>query len=168
MITRTPELNILGIAGNVIAHLRLTSADVKDFNPLEFCRRTRSAVAAHVQVMTLEKLGWVIANAVSPEHPTPYRKTSVADVEGKNRFIEWTGHGARNLLTEMAMSVIIAAMYDILASRFYAEVQEGPVPRSIAYQPTPSMEAFIHRLRNPQDPKPARPSTGVSKKTAAA
>lgn len=155
---RTPETNLLGIACHVIGSLKLTVDDLRlSAYPLDFSNKVKGRVFEHVKMMNPEKLGWIIVNAIEDGKPTPFRKISVAEVEGLNNYIQWTGKEARKELGRMASSVVIAAMYEILATNLRLRIDAGAIPRLCSsagnYQPTSAMTAFVRRQLFP---KPSR------------
>lgn len=159
LISREQDQHILNLANSLIGKFQAKQAfkmfmnmSVVDFSDTLRGTGVLPQIDTFVRGMSNENLGEVLCAAVnttSRASPRATRQTFCQDVlKEKENIFSRTDDGGE-FLREVAKSVIIAAMYDILMTELWImNVEEGNVHEDLAvYEPKPAMKDFVRTVR---------------------
>jgi hypothetical protein len=157
-ISRTQEEHLLNQANNLINKLQVKEAFVMNINSsaMDFSLAIRgtgilSQIESFIFNMNDSSIMEMIRAAVKPEDRFGdyWRSTFCQDVLWECNNIFKKTDDAQSFLQELAMAVLIAAMYDILMTESWImNVEEGSVDESlVVYEPKPMMKIYVRSVR---------------------
>jgi hypothetical protein len=166
------EQNLMNLAAQMICELGINTTYVRDlaqWSPIpetmlqairwEFAKNVKEKVFSRIKGLDPAKLAYISILALPYKSKTALRSSTVYDViptrgnpaNGQGIFagsvrLVWGGSNPRELLAEIACPVVLAAMFDIIATSMFLQQQGGPC----LYKPSPRIRRFVEAFTLPK------------------
>lgn len=139
------ERTLINMAHNMIGVLKVEPHNVGGFDPKRFYREVISnqAFVHFIKGLNPGTMGEIIHCSLGQcSQVSDFRKTSSIDCFDGSL---WIGKEGQQLQIDMASVVVIATMYDILATWYFLEVEYfyREQPQGIMYLPLDAMKAWV-------------------------
>lgn len=139
------EKQLIEIANQMIPKLSMSGHHrhyMGNQNPDSFFM-DQSGLHAQVEVLSNEKLGFIIGKSMRVNETTPWRASRVT---GYGQ-VDLRAESGKYVLVYLARIVIAAAIYDILATEHMIRIETDPTAQPVAYNPPPLLKEFVLSVR---------------------